>query len=507
MVGAEKTGVFLCTCDKKLNINFKEIAGEIKNKVKFVEIVDKLCTPEGQGYIAQHLRWRDERRPEKLVIAACNTKTFDELLKKYEFDRENMILENIREHCAWVYKERNEATEKARAIVKCGVVKARYMKKPEPIKVTINRSIALVGSQGLATAPMLENFGASLHLIQSEGYLKRGFKAAKFNFYPASEVLDISGRLGNFKVTLKRKKYIDMQKCISCDACVAVCPKKAIYSPEDALFSSYAISEKCDKCEACIKVCQVDAVNLEEKTEEIKVGQVLYSSDCTAVLRAASNLTDRKRESLIRADLKKCANAGLKEKKLNITGCSYCNAACAYSAISYGDVDELSCVGCGICVSACPQGVLQMRSLPEEEMFSLIEAALDTELSPKILLFSCMEQDATLQAAGMRKIDCPSPATLFVPCIGMVSDVHILRAFDLGAEGVLLLGCKECMYGNGVSEAAKTAEFCRQLMGALGAEKERIKIIDGDADAPQKFAYAVSNFVRSLNSMPALGLG
>ncbi|MBI5253198.1 MAG: 4Fe-4S binding protein, partial [Euryarchaeota archaeon] len=47
----------------------------------------------------------------------------------------------------------------------------------------------------------------------------------------------------------------------------------------------------------------------------------------------------------------------------------------------------------------------------------------------------------------------------------------------------------------------------RQLMGALGAEKERIKIIDGDADAPQKFAYAVSNFVRSLNSMPALGLG
>ena len=101
-----------------------------------------------------------------------------------------------------------------------------------------------------------------------------------------SEVLDVSGEEGDFKVSVKRKaRYVDEDKCTGCGACKEKCPtvlpdafneglgtRKAIYSWfAQGIPSTHTIDPNhCrqlngKKCGICAKVCQANAVNFDQK--------------------------------------------------------------------------------------------------------------------------------------------------------------------------------------------------------------------------------------------------
>lgn len=115
-----------------------------------------------------------------------------------------------------------------------------------------------------------------------------------------SEVTSISGEAGNFEVeVLKKPRYVDMNKCIACGACVEKCPKKvdndynaglnkrkAIYVEYDqAVPLKFAIdAENCikltkGKCGLCEKTCPTGAINYDDKPETVKlnVGSVVLA--------------------------------------------------------------------------------------------------------------------------------------------------------------------------------------------------------------------------------------
>src|SRR4030067_90446 len=79
------------------------------------------------------------------------------------------------------------------------------------------------------------------------------------HLYTYSEVLNIEGKAGNFKVTIRKKpRYVDMTKCTACADCVPQCPvtlpnefdmkigtRKAIYVPfPQAVPLKYTIDRK-----------------------------------------------------------------------------------------------------------------------------------------------------------------------------------------------------------------------------------------------------------------------
>jgi len=115
-----------------------------------------------------------------------------------------------------------------------------------------------------------------------------------------SEVKDISGKEGNFTVTVARHpRYVDMNKCIACGTCAEKCPKKvddlynerlmkrkAIYVPySQTVPLKYAIdADNCiyfqkGKCRACEKFCPAGAVNFDDKETEValKVGSLILA--------------------------------------------------------------------------------------------------------------------------------------------------------------------------------------------------------------------------------------
>ena len=65
-----------------------------------------------------------------------------------------------------------------------------------------------------------------------------------------------------------------------------------------------------------------------------------------------------------------------------------------------------------------------------------------------------------------------------IPCSGRISKALLLKPFEMGADGVLLIGCKSgtCHYGTGTLTALKNVEDTRDILGLLGLRKDRLRL-------------------------------
>lgn len=116
-----------------------------------------------------------------------------------------------------------------------------------------------------------------------------------------SEVVNVSGYIGNFEITIKQKaRYIDHSKCTGCGTCFEKCPTKVPSAYDFGLGTRKAIyidfptavpnkpvidAENCryfktGKCGICKKICPTGAVDFEQKEELIqeKVGAIVMAT-------------------------------------------------------------------------------------------------------------------------------------------------------------------------------------------------------------------------------------
>lgn len=125
-----------------------------------------------------------------------------------------------------------------------------------------------------------------------------------------------------------------------------------------------------------------------------------------------------------------------------------------------------------------------------------------TELEPRIVIFTCnWNAHESLQAAGKRRISLPARARpLKVDCLGQVGSSVILKAFEKGADGVMLVGCapEECHYEFGSRLAGELFEEVRQLIKLLGFREEQLSFHQVHADEAESLVQTVRAFARLL---------
>jgi F420-non-reducing hydrogenase iron-sulfur subunit len=81
-----------------------------------------------------------------------------------------------------------------------------------------------------------------------------------------------------------------------------------------------------------------------------------------------------------------------------------------------------------------------------------------------------------------------------VPCTGKVDVIHILRAFEKGADGVYVVGCLEgeCRFENGNLRARSRVEQAKTILDAVGVGGDRVKMFNLSSGEGTRFAeYAV----------------
>ena len=95
-----------------------------------------------------------------------------------------------------------------------------------------------------------------------------------------------------------------------------------------------------------------------------------------------------------------------------------------------------------------------------------------------------------------------------VMCSGRVEPAFILKAFRLGADGVLICGCHpgECHYTGGNYKAARRALMLRRVLEQFGIEPERFRLEWVSASEGEKFAKVVNNMTEQVRELGPLNM-
>ena len=132
------------------------------------------------------------------------------------------------------------------------------------------------------------------------------------------------------------------------------------------------------------------------------------------------------------------------------------------------------------------------------------------EFLPRIVVFACNWCSyAGADAAGVSRLQySPHFRIIRVMCSGRVHPAFILRAFELGADGVLVSGCHfgDCHYVFGNERAVEQFEKTKALLKILGLEEGRIRLEWISAAEGPKFARVINEFVEQVRALGPSGL-
>lgn len=94
-----------------------------------------------------------------------------------------------------------------------------------------------------------------------------------------------------------------------------------------------------------------------------------------------------------------------------------------------------------------------------------------------------------------------------VPCTGKVDVIHMLRAFEKGADGVCVIGCMEgdCHFKSGNFRARKRVEQVQKILTTVGIGGDRVKMYNlssGEGPTFARYANEIHEIIMELGPNP-----
>lgn len=254
---APRIGVYVCHCGSNIagKVRTDQVVEYIKDLPGVVVAKDYkfMCSDPGQELIQNDIK---EHGLERVVVASCSPlmhePTFRRACEDAGLNRYLLQMTNIREQCSWVTEDGNAATNKAMALIRGAVHRAMYLEPLETKEVDIHPDTLVVGAgiAGIQAALDLADAGKKVYLVEKEpsigGHMSQFDKTfptldcaaciltpkmvsvgkhPNIELMTYSEVKEISGYIGNFKVKIAQKaRYVDVDKCNGCGLCWENCP-------------------------------------------------------------------------------------------------------------------------------------------------------------------------------------------------------------------------------------------------------------------------------------------
>jgi F420-non-reducing hydrogenase iron-sulfur subunit len=104
------------------------------------------------------------------------------------------------------------------------------------------------------------------------------------------------------------------------------------------------------------------------------------------------------------------------------------------------------------------------------------------------------------------RMDYPSNVKLIrVPCTGRVDDVHLIKAFEEGMDGVYVAGCLEgeCHFLRGNLRARKRVEYVKNVLASLGINPERLQMYNLSAAMGARFVEIAREMTEKIHALGA----
>lgn len=124
---------------------------------------------------------------------------------------------------------------------------------------------------------------------------------------------------------------------------------------------------------------------------------------------------------------------------------------------------------------------------------------------PKIIGFLCNWCSYSgADLAGVSRIkSAPNVRIIRTMCSGRVDPTFILKAFQLGADGVVVMGCHpgDCHYQEGNYKTMRRIPFLKRIIKDFGIEQERLRLEWVSASEGDVYAKVVNEFTEEIRKL------
>jgi heterodisulfide reductase subunit A len=235
-----RIGVFVCHCGANIGrvVNVPETVEYCRTLPHVVYAQEQLfsCATNCAKEITDMTK---EKGLNRVIVAACSPRTLEPLfrdtvreagLNQYYFE-----MANIREHCSWVHsKEKEEATRKAKDIIRMSVARASHLAPLREIDLPVHKAALVLGGgiAGMTCALSVADQGHEVHLVEREkdlggtarriyhtldgldvqSYLRdlvhRVYQNPLIHVYTDATVTEVAGYIGNFVTRVKSERGV-----------------------------------------------------------------------------------------------------------------------------------------------------------------------------------------------------------------------------------------------------------------------------------------------------------
>jgi heterodisulfide reductase subunit A len=274
-----KVGVFACHCGANIGrvVDIPSVV-EYSKRLPHVAHAEEglfVCSTDAAEAIANTIR---EKGLNRVVVAACTPRTHEPLFRdtlregginQYFFD-----MANIREHCSWVHsKEKEEATRKAKDIVRMSVARTIDLEPLEEFELPVNKAALVVGGgvAGMTSALALADQGFEVHLVEKQkdlggmarrirttlegvdvqafldDLIRRVYQHPLVHVSHEATITDVSGYVGSFVTTLEsegRVQQIHHGAVILATGADEYRPTEYLYGEDDRVWTQLELEER-----------------------------------------------------------------------------------------------------------------------------------------------------------------------------------------------------------------------------------------------------------------------
>ena len=170
-----KIGVYVCDCGINIaaTVKVREVV-EFASGLPYVAVAREykyVCSEPGQEMIKKDIQ---ELGINRVVVASCSPRmhelTFHTVLAEAGLNPYYFQMANIREHCSWITKDVERATEKAKRLVSAAVFRVVLQEPLQPRKEKVTDKALVVGGgiAGIQAALTIAKAGYQVYLVERE---------------------------------------------------------------------------------------------------------------------------------------------------------------------------------------------------------------------------------------------------------------------------------------------------------------------------------------------------